>query len=61
MLRSSRPFATATARCSHARALHARASFWRAHGTRACELRTAAVVNGRLDRTIALRLENAAP
>eukprot|EP00974_Lingulodinium_polyedra_P000573 55130-Lingulodinium_polyedra.AAC.1 len=59
MARSSSPSATAAARKSHARALHARRKLARAWTARACDLRTAAAVNGRLDRIIAQRFTNA--
>eukprot|EP00974_Lingulodinium_polyedra_P032034 3084720-Lingulodinium_polyedra.AAC.2 len=58
---SNRPFATATTRKSHTRALHARTNFLaRAWNTRVCDSRTAAATDGRLNRIIAQRFANAA-
>eukprot|EP00974_Lingulodinium_polyedra_P055386 5325903-Lingulodinium_polyedra.AAC.1 len=59
-MRSNRPFAAATPRESHARALHARAnSLARAWTARARASQPAAAPDNRLERIVAQRLRNA--
>eukprot|EP00974_Lingulodinium_polyedra_P022531 2174470-Lingulodinium_polyedra.AAC.1 len=59
--RSNRPFAVATTRKTHARALPTRArKLARARSAQPCDLRAAATVNGRFDHNVVERFENTA-
>eukprot|EP00974_Lingulodinium_polyedra_P128044 11204497-Lingulodinium_polyedra.AAC.1 len=60
MMRSNQPLATATTRKSHASHTPCEHQNWRAHGVReTCDLRVAAAANGRVDRIIVQRSQNA--
>eukprot|EP00974_Lingulodinium_polyedra_P058522 5635913-Lingulodinium_polyedra.AAC.1 len=60
-MRRNRPSAATTARKSHASRTPCEHQFWRSHDAReTCDSRAAAAADGRFDRIIAQRLQNAA-
>eukprot|EP00974_Lingulodinium_polyedra_P058039 5588945-Lingulodinium_polyedra.AAC.1 len=60
MMRSSRPSAVVAARKSRASRISCERQFWRSFGVcEVCDLRSVAAANGRIDRIIVQRLQNA--